>query len=59
MNIMWKKIAHALDKEGAHVNWMERFFVCPCCDEIVDEDDWTEGDYEAGVCPVCGQELLY
>lgn len=35
------------------------FFVCPCCDEIVDEDDWTEGDYDEGVCPICGHELLY
>ena len=30
MNIMWKKIADVLDKEGSHVNWKEHFFVCPC-----------------------------
>ena len=56
---MWKKIADKMDNEGFHVNWEERFFICPCCDEIVDEDDWTEDDYDEGVCPICGHELLY
>ena len=59
MNIMWKKIADKMDNEGFHVNWEERFFICPCCDEIIDENDWTEDDYDEGVCPICGHELLY
>lgn len=36
---------------GIYVNWEERFFICPECDEILLEEDWDEHNWE--FCPIC------
>lgn len=62
----WVKCAHvAEDVFGCFVDWDERFFICPECDEPIYECDWVEADFnpEGGpyvgrlVCPVCEADL--
>lgn len=36
---------------GIFVDWEERFFICPECDEILLEEDWGEHNWE--FCPIC------
>ena len=39
-----------------HVDYEERFYICPYCGEPVYEDDWSEESLEAFMCPVCEDE---
>ena len=36
---------------GIHVDYEERFFMCPECDEPIYEDDWDDHDFS--MCPIC------
>ena len=36
---------------GTYVDWKERFFICPECDEPLYEVDWEDTDFS--FCPVC------
>ena len=38
---------------GGYVDWEERFYLCPECDEPVYECDWDEYDLSTFLCPVC------
>ncbi len=38
---------------GVHVDWEERFYECPECDEPVYECDWTEEKLNKFICPIC------
>ena len=50
MYSIWEQVASKLEREeGAFINWDERFFVCPNCEEIIYEEDMT-----SDACPVCG-----
>lgn len=39
---------------GGFVDWGERFYICPECDEPVYEDDWKEEELKSELCPICG-----
>lgn len=54
----WEKIAHLIEVNyGGHVNWKERFVICPECGEPIYEDDWYNFDLIDGddnfICPIC------
>ena len=50
----WEEKAHFVEKEyGAFVDWEERFYICPNCEEPVYESDWTENDLFGCLCPIC------
>ncbi len=50
---MWEKFAKFVSETyGAFVDWDERFFICPECEEPIYECDWEEEDFSS--CPVCG-----
>ena len=34
---------------GSYIDWEERFFICPECDEPIYEEDWSEFE----LCPIC------
>ena len=36
---------------GIQVDYEERFFMCPECDEPIYEEDW--GDCDFSMCPIC------
>ena len=38
---------------GTSVDWIERFYECPCCGEPVYECDWSEGTLKKWLCPIC------
>lgn len=40
---------------GGHVDWDERFYICPECEEPVYECDWDEDELRE-ICPICGFE---
>ena len=42
---------------GGYVDWEERFYLCPECDEPVYECDWTAEELKNFICPVC--EMLH
>lgn len=51
---MWEKNALLIEKlYGALVNWEERFYICPECEEPVYECDWEEEDFRRFICPIC------
>lgn len=35
----------------AHINWDERYYVCPFCGDRVYEDEWKETVWY--ICPFC------
>lgn len=39
---------------GSHVDWEERFYICPECGEPIYECDWSNEELAAELCPVCG-----
>lgn len=39
------------DTFGSYVDWEERFFHCPECDEPLLFEDWNDHDWS--MCPVC------
>lgn len=48
----WKQAAKFCEETfGIFVNWEERFFICPECDEVLLEEDWDEHNWES--CPIC------
>ena len=42
---------------GVALDTKEGYFVCPCCLEMIYEDDWREHD-DWEVCPICGEYFL-
>ena len=38
---------------GSPVDWNERFYICPECEEPVYECDWTDEELRANLCPIC------
>ncbi len=38
---------------GGYVDWEERFYNCPECNEPIYECDWSEAEL-MDLCPVCG-----
>ena len=40
------------DTFGVYVDWEERFFHCPECDEPLLYEDWKEHNWD--ICPICG-----
>lgn len=53
-NIMsfWEKVARYCQEEyGIHIDWEDRFFICPDCSEPVYECDWEDEELDA--CPIC------
>ena len=48
----WEDAARFCKKTfGVYVDWEERFFICPECDEPVYFIDWENHNWER--CPVC------
>lgn len=41
---------------GCHVDYAERFFICPYCGEPVYEADWSEESLKEFMCPICEDE---
>ena len=41
---------------GCHVDYAERFFICPYCGEHVYEDEWTDEQLCDFLCPICEDE---
>ena len=47
----WEKTAKFCEETfGSYVDWEERFFHCPECDDVVYECDWEDHDFE--ICPI-------
>lgn len=36
---------------GGYVNWEERFFQCPQCEDLVYE--WDDSEPQDVICPIC------
>ena len=52
MNKNWQLAAEFVEREfGAYVDWDERFFHCPECDDVVYECDWEY--HRWSMCPIC------
>lgn len=54
----WEQIANDVESEyGGYVDWYDRFFICPECEEPIYECDWENSDFvdKHGdfICPVC------
>ena len=48
----WEEAAKYCEETfGVYVDWEERFFHCPECDDVVHECDWNDHDWR--MCPVC------
>lgn len=41
---------------GGHVDYEERFYICPYCEEPIYEEDWSEETMAAFMCPICEDE---
>lgn len=51
---MWEDNARYVERiYGAYVDWEERFYICPVCEEPVYECDWNETELCDFLCPVC------
>ena len=56
-HIAWELNANAVKGVcGCHVDYEERFYICPFCGERVYEKDWSEDSLEAFICPICEDE---
>lgn len=56
MNEYWEDMALIVEEVyGVHVDWEERFFICPECGEPIYECDWLGNDLES--CPICNFEF--
>ena len=52
---MWESNAKYVEKVyGSFVDWEERFYICPECDEPVYECDWGTDNLINTICPICG-----
>ena len=50
----WKENAKIVEQVyGGFVNWEERFYICPNCDEPIYECDWESWELREFVCPIC------
>lgn len=50
----WEINAHEVeDIYGGYVDWEERFYNCPACDEPIYECDWPAEELKNLLCPVC------
>ena len=50
----WEENAKYVNRiYGSHVDWEERFYICPECGEPVYEDDWADAELRANLCPIC------
>ena len=50
----WETIAKLIETNyGGFVDWDERFYICPECEEPVYECDWDEDELRE-ICPICG-----
>lgn len=50
----WEKNARYAKKVyGTHIDWKERFYVCPECGQPIYECDWDEDELKANLCPIC------
>ena len=48
----WEECAKYCEKVyGVYVDWEERFFHCPECEDVVYECDWEEHSFDS--CPIC------
>lgn len=48
----WEEAALYCKKTfGVYINWEERFFICPECEEPILEEDWKEENLVR--CPIC------
>lgn len=51
---MWEDNARYVERVyGAYVDWEERFYICPYCEEPIYECDWNEKELSDFLCPVC------
>ena len=55
----WSEVAKVVENDfGMQVDWEERFFVCPECQDPVYECDFNKNIVLAlGYCPICGAAL--
>ena len=52
---MWEANAKIIEEVyGGYVDWKERFYLCPECDEPVYECDWSTQELANEICPCCG-----
>ena len=51
---VWERNAREVENVyGGYVDWEERFYHCPYCDEPVLEEDWSEDELNIYLCPIC------
>ena len=55
----WEDAAnYCEDIFGVYVDWEERFFHCPGCDEPILEEDWNNHDWSmCPICEICWEEI--
>ena len=58
----WEAIAKLIETNyGDFVDWDERFWNCPECEEPIYEADWDDNDlityYGMYMCPVCEETI--
>lgn len=52
---MWEANANYVNEVyGAYVDWEERFYLCPECEEPIYESDWSTNELCVYLCPICG-----
>ena len=50
----WEINASYVEKDcGGFVDWDERFYICPNCEEPVYECDWSNMELVQHICPIC------
>ena len=50
----WEENAKYVNRiYGSRVDWEERFYICPECEEPVYECDWTGEELRQHLCPIC------
>lgn len=50
----WEINARIVAKDcGSHVNWEDRFYICPECGKPIYECDYDEEDFVNYLCPIC------
>ena len=51
---VWEKVARFCQEVyGSHIDWEERFYICPECGEPVYDIDWNESELHDYICPIC------
>lgn len=54
MNNWWEVNAnYVVETYGGCVDWDEKYYVCPECQELIYEEDWDEDEMGAFICPIC------